>query len=252
MTDRQYLIAGNWKMNGTLASIRPLVQGIKAGIGADCRADVALCPPAIYLPEVGQLLSGGPITLGAQNVSSQEAGAYTGEISAQMLQDYACRYVIVGHSERRIIFGETDQLVAEKFVRVQEAGMTPILCVGESLEERESGNAEEVVARQLDAVISKAGIAAFADAVIAYEPVWAIGTGHTATPDQAQEVHAFIRLRLARHDDQIADKIRIQYGGSVKAGNAVELFSMADVDGGLIGGASLKVEEFLAICHAVR
>jgi len=252
MTDRKYLVAANWKMNGNLASIRPLVQGVITGVGAGCKAEVALCPPAIYIPEVGQLLQGSDISLGAQNVSNHEAGAYTGEIGAGMLNDYACRYVIVGHSERRNIYGETDQLVAEKFVRVQSAGMTPILCVGELLEEREAGNTEEVIARQLDTVISQAGIAAFNDAVIAYEPVWAIGTGRTATPDQAQEVHAFIRLRLARHDDQIADKISIQYGGSVKAGNAQELFSMADVDGGLIGGASLNAEEFTAICHAVR
>lgn len=252
MTDRKLLVAGNWKMNGSLASIRPLVQAIVAGVGTDCGADVALCPPAVYIPEVGQLLQGNAVALGAQNVSNHEAGAYTGEIAAPMLKDYDCRYVIVGHSERRNIYGETDQLVAEKFVRVQSVGMIPIVCVGELLEEREAGNTEEVVARQLDAVIEQAGIEAFADAVIAYEPVWAIGTGRTATPDQAQEVHAFIRLRLARHDDQIADKIQIQYGGSVKAGNASELFSMADVDGGLIGGASLKVEEFLAICHAVR
>ena len=252
MTDRKLLVAGNWKMNGSLASIRPLVQAIVAGVGTDCGADVALCPPAVYIPEVGQLLQGNAVALGAQNVSNHEAGAYTGEIAAPMLKDYDCRYVIVGHSERRNIYGETDQLVAEKFVRVQSVGMIPIVCVGELLEEREAGNTEEVVARQLDAVIEQAGIEAFADAVIAYEPVWAIGTGRTATPDQAQEVHAFIRLRLARHDARIADKIRIQYGGSVKAGNAQDLFSMADVDGGLIGGASLDAGEFLAICKAMR
>jgi triosephosphate isomerase len=238
-------------MNGTLASIKPLVQAVLAGI-RDCRAEVALCPPAVYLPEVGTLLKDSGVALGAQNVSNHEAGAYTGEIAAAMLCDYSCRYVIVGHSERRTLYGESDQVIAEKFSRVQTAGMTPILCVGELLQEREAGNTEEVVARQLDAVINHAGIAAFANAVIAYEPVWAIGTGRTATPEQAQEVHAFIRLRLARHDDRIAAKIRIQYGGSVKAGNAGELFSMADVDGGLIGGASLKADEFLAICHAVR
>ena len=252
MTARRSLIAANWKMNGNLASIRPLVQGVLAGVASGCQADVALCAPAIYLAEVSQLLKGSNIALGAQNVSNHESGAYTGEIAAAMLQDYACRYVIVGHSERRNLYGDTDQLVAEKFMRVQAAAMTPILCVGELLNEREAGNTEEVVARQLDTVIKQAGIAAFANAVIAYEPVWAIGTGRTATPEQAQEVHAFIRLRLARHADRIADKIRIQYGGSVKAANAQELFSMADVDGGLIGGASLKADEFLGICHAVR
>ena len=252
MTDRRSLVAANWKMNGNLDSIRPLVRGVLAGLAGDCQAEVALCAPAIYLAEVRQLLQGSKIELGAQNVSNHESGAYTGEISAAMLHDYACRYVIVGHSERRNIYGETDQLAGEKFIRVQAAGMIPILCVGELLQERKSGNTEEVVARQLDTVIRQAGIAAFTSAVIAYEPVWAIGTGLTATPEQAQEVHAFIRLRLARHDDRIADKIRIQYGGSVKAANARELFSMADVDGGLIGGASLNADEFLGICHAVR
>jgi len=251
MSGRQALIAANWKMNGTLATIRPLVQGVLAGI-AGCHAEVALCAPAIYLPEVGTMLKGGNVALGAQNVSQHESGAYTGEIAADMLLDFACRYVIVGHSERRQLYGESDQVVAAKFSRVLAAWMTPILCVGELLEERKAGNTEDVVARQLDTVIGHAGIAAFANAVIAYEPVWAIGTGLTATPAQAQEVHAFIRLRLARHDHHIADKIRIQYGGSVKAANAQELFTMADVDGGLIGGASLKADEFLAICHAVR
>ena len=252
MTDRQSLIAANWKMQGNLASIRPLVQGVLAGLADDCQALVALCAPSVYLAEVSQLLKGSKIALGAQNVSNYEAGAYTGEISVQMLQDYACRYVIIGHSERRNLFGESDQLIAEKFIRVHAAGLTPILCVGELLAEREAGTTEEVVARQLDTVIIQAGIAAFANAVIAYEPVWAIGTGRTATPEQAQQVHAFIRLRLARHDNRIADKIRIQYGGSVKAANARDIFSMADVDGGLIGGASLNTTEFLAICHAVR
>lgn len=252
MTKRRSIVAANWKMNGNLDSIRPLVEGILAGIGSDCNAEVVLCPPAIYISEVGHLLQESEISLGAQNVSNQESGAFTGEISVKMLQDYACQHVIVGHSERRNTYGESDQLVAEKFARVLDAGMTPILCVGELLQEREAGNTEEIVARQLDAVIEKSGIGAFASAIIAYEPVWAIGTGQTATPDQAQEVHAFIRLRLARHDDAIADKITIQYGGSVKPDNAQELFSMADIDGGLIGGASLIVEDFLSICHAMR
>ena len=252
MTERRAIVAANWKMNGNLASVRPLVEGISRGLNADCKAEVAICPPAIYIPELAKLLEGTNIALGAQNACNHASGAYTGEIAVGMLQDYGCRYVIVGHSERRNVYGESDNLVAEKFGRVQEAGLTPILCVGELLEERQAGSTEEVVARQLDTVIEHSGIKAFDNAVIAYEPVWAIGTGHTATPDQAQEVHAFIRLRLARHDDSIADKIRIQYGGSVKAGNAEELFSMADVDGGLIGGASLVVEDFLAICHAAR
>jgi triosephosphate isomerase len=211
-----------------------------------------LCPPAIYIPEVSRLLGDSSVALGAQNVSDQESGAFTGEISVTMLADYNCRYVIVGHSERRHIYGESDEFVARKFARAVAGGLTPILCVGELLEERESGSTEEVVARQLDAAIQVAGMDAFARAVIAYEPVWAIGTGRNATPEQAQEVHAFIRLRLARNDDDIADRIRILYGGSVKADNAKQIFSMVDVDGGLIGGASLKGQDFVSICRATE
>ncbi|MFQ5661573.1 MAG: triose-phosphate isomerase [Gammaproteobacteria bacterium] len=252
MAQRQPLVAANWKMNGTLAGIEPLLRKVLDGLTPALKAEVAICPPCIYLPEVSGLLEGMDILLGAQNVSEHESGAYTGEISAAMLKDYHCRFVIVGHSERRNLFGEADHLVAEKFNAACTAGLIPILCVGEQLQERESGITEEVVARQLDAVIDKAGIAAFAQAVIAYEPVWAIGTGRTATPEQAQEVHAFIRLRLARHDDGIADGIRLLYGGSVKADNARDLFSMADVDGGLIGGASLVADDFVTICQAAR
>ena len=251
MTLRRPLVAANWKMNGTLATVRPLVQAVSAGV-RDVTAEVAICPPFPYLEEVGRLAAGSPVALGAQDVSEHEAGAYTGDVSAAMLRDYNCRFVIVGHSERRTLHGESDVLVARKFRRAVESGLLPILCVGERLEEREDGRTDEVVARQLDAVVAEAGIAAFAGAVIAYEPVWAIGTGRTATPEQAQEVHAFIRLRLARHDDQVADALRILYGGSVKASNAAELFAQADVDGGLIGGASLDANEFLAICRAAR
>ncbi len=250
MTQRQPLVAANWKMNGTLASAQALVNGIKAGLKDGCKADVAICPPYVYLAEVGRLIGKEPIKLGAQNLSQHEGGAYTGEVSASMLQDFGCHYVIIGHSERRTLYGETDHLVAEKFARAVQSGLVPILCVGEYLEEREAGDTENVIARQLDAVIKHCGIEKFSAAVIAYEPVWAIGTGRTATPEQAQEVHAFIRLRLARHDETIADKIRILYGGSVKAANAKELFNMADIDGGLIGGASLVVDDFLAICRA--
>jgi len=250
MTQRRPLVAANWKMNGTLAAIRPLLNGILFGLEPSRKAEVALCVPYVYIPEVHTRLKGTDVALGAQNVSEQESGAYTGEIAAVMLRDYDCRYVIVGHSERRHIYGETDERVADKFTRARGHGLTPILCVGELLEERDHGATEEVVARQLDTVIDKAGITSFDDAVIAYEPVWAIGTGRTAGPEQAQEVHAFIRLRLARHDDGIADRIRVLYGGSVKTDNAAGLFSMADIDGGLIGGASLAVEDFLAICHA--
>ncbi|MGB1800462.1 MAG: triose-phosphate isomerase [Gammaproteobacteria bacterium] len=249
MTERQILVAANWKMNGTLDSIRPLLADVIQGVSGISN-EVAVCPPFIYIPELAELLNGSDIKLGAQNVSQQEKGAYTGEVAASMLKDYRCDYVIVGHSERRTLYAETDELVAEKFVAVQSGGMTPILCVGELLEEREANNTEDVVARQLDAVIERAGIEAFNNAVIAYEPVWAIGTGKTATPEQAQEVHEFIRLRLARHNNDTANKIRILYGGSVKADNAEQLFKMADIDGGLIGGASLVAEDFLTICKA--
>lgn len=249
MTKRQTLVAANWKMNGTLEFIRPLLADVIQGVSGISN-EVAICPPFIYIPELAKQLNGSEIRLGAQNVSQHEKGAYTGEVAVSMLKDYSCDYVIVGHSERRTLYAETDELVAEKFVAVQAGGMTPILCVGELLEEREANNTEEVVARQLDAVIGHAGIEAFNNAVIAYEPVWAIGTGKTATPEQAQEVHEFIRLRLARHDNNTANKIRILYGGSVKADNAEQLFKMADIDGGLIGGASLVAEDFLTICKA--
>ncbi|MBL1141149.1 MAG: triose-phosphate isomerase [Proteobacteria bacterium] len=251
MTERQILVAANWKMNGTLEAIRPLVDAIIRGVQGISN-EVAICPPSVYISELTTLLNGSEIRLGAQNVSHLEKGAFTGEISISMLSDFACQYVIVGHSERRALYAETDVLVAEKFKAVQSGGMTSILCVGELLEERESNDTEKVIARQIDAVIEKAGIEAFKNAVIAYEPVWAIGTGKTATPEQAQEVHEFIRLRLARHDNQTADNVRILYGGSVKADNAEQLFKMADIDGGLIGGASLVAEDFLTICKAMR
>jgi triosephosphate isomerase len=252
MTQRRPLVAANWKMNGSLASIRPLLEGICSGLEAKCDAEVVICPPYVYLAELADKLGNSEIISGAQNLSHLESGAFTGEISADMLKDFSCKYVIVGHSERRALYGETDGLVAAKFMRAQDAALVPILCVGEQLAERESGDTEAVIERQLNAVIELAGIKAFNDAVIAYEPVWAIGTGETATPEQAQEVHAFVRLLLARHDDAAADKIRILYGGSVKAANAVEIFNMVDVDGGLIGGASLDADEFLSICHAAR
>ena len=254
MSKRRMLVAANWKMNGSLVTNGPLVEGIIAGLGeqAESANDVAICPPFVYLSELQQTLAESRIQLGAQNVSHLENGAYTGEISASMLGEFGCEYVIVGHSERRSLYGESDERIAEKFVMVIEHDMTPILCVGELLEEREAGDTKDVIARQIDAVINQAGIAAFNNAVIAYEPVWAIGTGQTATPDQAEQVHEFIRLRLARHDDTIANAIRILYGGSVKANNAEELFSMANIDGGLIGGASLVAEDFVEICKAMR
>jgi triosephosphate isomerase len=246
---RRKLVAGNWKMHGSLAENEALLSGILAGMGA-VKADVAVCVPFPYLAQAQAKLTGSAIRWGAQNMSQHAKGAYTGEVSAAMLKDFACTYVIVGHSERRAIYGESDDLVAEKFAAVQAAGLTPILCVGETLAEREGGITEAVVARQMDAVIAKCGVVSLAKAVVAYEPVWAIGTGVTASPDQAQAVHAFIRAKVRGLDAAVADNLVIQYGGSVKANNAVELFGQADIDGGLIGGASLNVEEFLAICRA--
>lgn len=251
MTERQILVAANWKMNGSLETIRPLSESVIQGTQG-VNAEVVICPPSVYIPELAKQLEKSEIKLGAQNVSQLEKGAYTGEISALMLKDFGCDYVIVGHSERRALYAENDVLIAEKCVAVQANGMVPILCIGELLEERESNSTEEVIARQLDAVIELAGIAAFKNAVVAYEPVWAIGTGKAATPEQAQEVHEFIRLRLARHDNETADIVRILYGGSVNAGNAEQLFEMADIDGGLIGGVSLVAEDFLIICRAMR
>jgi triosephosphate isomerase len=247
---RQPLVAGNWKMNGSLDSIIALVEGIKAGMKSVTAAEMAVCPPYVYIPQVAALLEGSAVSLGAQDVSDQEAGAYTGEVAPAMLTDIGCKYVIVGHSERRSLYGESDAFTASKFAAARKAGLTPILCVGELLVEREQGITEQVVARQLDAVIDLEGIAAFADAVIAYEPVWAIGTGKTATPEQAQAVHAFIRGKLAALHGDVADKVQILYGGSMNPGNAAELLAMADIDGGLIGGASLKPDDFLAIGRA--
>lgn len=247
---RQPLVAGNWKMNGSLDSINKLMEGIKSGLSAVQNAEVAVCPPFVYLETVGRLVAGTPVALGAQNVAKEDPGAYTGEIAAPMLTDLGCKYVIVGHSERRNIYGETDTLVAEKYARALSEGLVPILCVGELLDEREAGRTDEVVARQLDAVIGQVGIHGLGEGVIAYEPVWAIGTGKTATPEQAQEVHAFIRQRLNGHDSAVAEATQILYGGSVKGSNAEGLFGMADIDGGLIGGASLNADDFLAICRA--
>jgi triosephosphate isomerase (TIM) len=245
---RRKLVAGNWKMHGSLAENEALLSGLLAGM-ADVKAGVAVCVPFPYLAQIQAKLSGSSIAWGAQNVSQQPKGAFTGEVSATMLKDFGCAYVIVGHSERRSIYGETDELVAEKFAAVQAAGMTPILCVGESLAEREAEITESVVARQLDAVIAKSGVAALAKSVVAYEPVWAIGTGKTASPEQAQAVHAFIRGKIRALNADVAEGLIIQYGGSMKAANAVELLGQPDIDGGLIGGAALVADEFLAICR---
>lgn len=247
---RKILVAGNWKMHGSRAQTRELIDGLIAELGGNSAAEVLVCPPYVYLSEAAQALSGSSVELGAQNIAVEASGAYTGEIAGTMLKDVGCRYAIVGHSERRSIYGEEDGLVAAKFRSAQRDGLVPILCVGESLQERESGVTEAVIERQLRAVLDSAGIAAFKDAVVAYEPVWAIGTGHTATPEQAQAVHAFIRGILAHEDDTIGNSVRILYGGSVKSSNARDLFSMPDVDGGLVGGASLDAEGFAEICRA--
>ncbi len=242
---RTPLIAGNWKMNGSLPSVIELVEGIKAGEAG--KAQLAVCPPAIYLMKVGGMLDGTDIALGAQNVCDRESGAFTGEIGASMLKECGCQYAIVGHSERRALYQESDELVARRFAMAVALGLVPILCVGETLEQREQGVTEEIVARQLDAVIEQQGVSAIGHSVIAYEPVWAIGTGQVATPEQAQAVHGFIREKLSALDTGVADKVQILYGGSMNPENAGELLSKPDIDGGLIGGASLKATDFLAI-----
>ena len=235
-------------MNGSLQSVIDLVEGIKAGNPG--KAELAVCPPAVFLMKVGGMLAETRISLGAQNVCDQEAGAFTGEISAGMLKECGCSYAIVGHSERRALYLESDQLVAARFSMALSAGIIPILCVGETLDEREQGVTETVVARQIDAVLDVCGIEGIARAVIAYEPVWAIGTGKVATPEQAQAVHAFIRAKLEQLDSSVAQQVQILYGGSMNPSNAAELLSQPDIDGGLIGGAALKADDFLAIAQS--
>ncbi|MES9957123.1 MAG: triose-phosphate isomerase [Sedimenticola sp.] len=247
---RQPLVAGNWKMNGSRESIRELLDGIKAGMGDVNVAEVAVCAPYVYLADAQGQLDGSDVAWGGQDVSVHASGAYTGEISTAMLQDFGCKYAIVGHSERRTYHNESDELVAQKYAAARAAGLVPILCIGETLEEREQGITEEVCARQLDAVIDLEGVDALADGVVAYEPVWAIGTGKTATPEQAQDVHAFIRSRVAEKSAGVAEGLRILYGGSMKPDNAEELIAKPDIDGGLIGGASLAAGDFLGICKA--
>ena len=248
---RKRLVVGNWKMNGLRATNCPLVETVREGVKAGIGAEVAICPPFVYLADIEALLQGSAVSWGAQNLSSHGGGAYTGEVSTSMLADLGCRFVIVGHSERRTLYGETDAIVAEKFIAALRAKLIPIVCVGESLEEREQETTKEVVRCQLDAILQRTDANAFAKAVLAYEPIWAIGTGRTATPEQAQEVHAFIRGYIASYyDNQVAEGLRILYGGSVKGSNASQLFTMPDIDGGLVGGASLQAEEFLTICQA--
>jgi triosephosphate isomerase len=250
MLMRRSLVVGNWKMNGNRASAESLAKGIIAGLGSD-HADIAVCVPYVYLPYVAEVVKDTALALGSQNVADQSAGAYTGEISASMLKEVGVTYALVGHSERRSYYGDTDASVAARFKQAQEQGITPVLCVGETLEEREQDKTFDVINEQLDAVIELVGIAAFDSAVIAYEPVWAIGTGKTASDEQAQEVHYYIRQYIAAKDQAIADKIQILYGGSAKPDNAKGLFAMPDIDGGLIGGASLDAESFLKIFNSI-
>jgi triosephosphate isomerase len=247
---RRILVAGNWKLNGSKQNTKELIDGILHGMSAVKNADVAVCPPFVYIPQAAELLASTQVAWGAQNCSQHNAGAYTGEVAAPMLKEFGCTYVILGHSERRSIYNESNDEIVQKFIAVKSAGLIPILCVGELLTEREAGKTEAVVAEQLDAVLNVTGIEEFENVVIAYEPVWAIGTGVTATPEQAQEVHAFIRQRLAAKNAAIAENVQILYGGSVKPDNAAELFANSDIDGGLIGGASLQADSFLGICTA--
>jgi len=237
-------------MNGTPDTAAALVEEVRQGLSGTEAVEVVLCPPYMLIPGVVAQITGSALACGAQNIAVREEGAYTGEVSGRMIEAAGCRYVLVGHSERRTLYGETNEEVAEKFVRAQSSGLVPILCVGETLEQREQGQTQTVIQAQLQAVIDGSGVRAFGDAVIAYEPVWAIGTGKTATPQQAQEIHELVRAYLRKLDPEIAERIRILYGGSVTADNAQALFSQPDIDGGLIGGASLQAAQFLAICKA--
>ncbi|MDC1446837.1 triose-phosphate isomerase [Candidatus Thioglobus sp.] len=246
---RKTIIAGNWKMNASKASVKSLIDGILSGMEG-VNSEVLVCVPFPYMSQVESLIEGSNLKLGAQNININSSGAFTGEVSADMIKDFGAKHVIVGHSERRSLYGETSSVVAEKTKAALGAGLSPLLCVGESLEQRESGKTEVVVAEQINAVIELVGIESFDSIIVAYEPVWAIGTGMTATPEQAQAVHFFIRNLLGESSENIAQKTPILYGGSMNAGNAVELISCPDIDGGLIGGAALKAEDFLQICKA--
>jgi len=254
---RKAIVAGNWKMNGTLKSNTILLGKILAHAGEFSNIDVAIFPPAVYLPQVQNACTGSNIHWGTQNVSSYIEGAYTGEISAAMLSDFGCEYTLIGHSERRCLYAELqldqlvlDQLVAEKYGMAVSGGLRPIICIGESPEEHDKGQTEEVVLRLLDTLIAHKGAKALSRTVLAYEPVWAIGTGKTASPEWAQNVHEFMRERVAKHDKKTAESLQILYGGSVKGNNAASLFSKPDIDGGLVGGASLDADEFVKICQA--
>jgi triosephosphate isomerase len=247
---RRPMVAGNWKMHGSQAANRALLAEFEGYVKPDWPIDIVVFPPYVYLSDAVRVLEESSIKVGAQDVCAESGGAFTGQVDAAMLKDVGCSYVIVGHSERRRWYHEDDALVARKFAAALAGGLTPVLCVGETLEEREAKHTEAVVGRQVDAVIAMHGVGGFANAVLAYEPVWAIGTGRTASPEQAQAVHAYLRNRIGAHDAKMAGRLRILYGGSVKAGNAAELFAMPDVDGGLVGGASLNADEFRQICAA--
>ncbi len=247
---RTLIVAGNWKMNGSLAALENWVAGVKAGLVADRAVQAVLFPPFVYLPRLAELAAGSGLQWGGQNVSEHDSGAYTGEVSTAMLKEFGSTQVIVGHSERRELYGESSEQVAKKALAAVNAGLQAVLCVGETLEQREAGQTEAVVFEQLDAVLDVLNDEQLARVTIAYEPVWAIGTGKTATPEQAQTVHQAIRQRLAQRSASLAEDMAILYGGSVKPGNAEELFSQPDIDGGLIGGASLKAEDFLGIYQA--
>lgn len=249
---RKPLVVGNWKMHGNAAGIRSLMTELIQAEAAFAGAEVGVCPPFVFLPLVTELCAGSSIRVGAQNLSQHDRGAFTGEVSAAMLAELGADYVLVGHSERRELFGESSETVAEKFLAAQAQGLTPILCLGETLEQREGGETEKTVLAQLDAILTASGIEAFANSVLAYEPVWAIGTGKTASPEQAQQVHQILREYIAGEDSVVADAIRILYGGSVKDTNARELFSQPDIDGGLVGGSSLEARQFAAICATME
>jgi triosephosphate isomerase len=247
---RRPVVAGNWKMHGSRAANETLLSDLAESLNPEWQTDVIVFPPFVYIADAVRVLDGGDVGVGAQDVCAEPVGAFTGQVSAAMLKDVGCKYVIVGHSERRRLNHEDDGLVARKFGAALKAGLTPVLCVGETLDEREANRTESVVARQLDAVIAMNGISSFAEAIVAYEPVWAIGTGRNALPQQAEATHEYLRSRIAAQDAKLGSRVRILYGGSVKASNAAELFSMPDVDGGLVGGASLSADEFLQICAA--
>lgn len=247
---RRPLVMGNWKLNGSKAFTKELINGLKAELAGVEGCDVAIAPPMMYLAEAEAALAGSKIALGSQNVDLKQSGAFTGDISATMLKDFGTKYIIIGHSERRAYHHESDEFIAQKFAVLKEQGLVPVLCIGESEAENEAGKTEEVCARQIDAVLNTLGAEAFLGAVIAYEPIWAIGTGKSATPAQAQAVHAFIRSHIAKKDAKVAEQVILQYGGSVNDANAAELFAMPDIDGALVGGASLKAPAFATIVKA--